>query len=123
MNFTSMIHKKVEKVSNIGYSHKIPKTSSLNFKLEYLSDVIKCMGYNIQHTDIQHNSINGVLYKNKNKYFFKFLFLSDFKREFRGYEQISSLFPVPKMIEINLSIDSAVIIYEYEKSIKKMKDY
>ena len=96
-----------------------PHKQDLQLFIKQIKLLLTNNGYIIRHINVQHNSINGLLTKQKNKYFFKVLSQNEYKREIRGYYRICKHYPVPPLVEINISSNFFIIIYEYEKTIKK----
>jgi len=69
--------------------------------------------------NIHKNSVNGVLFIKKRKYFFKLLKKRTGHKEFAGYKDLIGKFPVPQLEKVFEDYDDLLLLYDYEESIKK----
>lgn len=84
-----------------------------------IKNVLNLERYNVEHINFQKNSINGVAKKYNNKYFFKLLNRKEFENEIQGYVKIKESLPVNGIEQILEFNNYFVIIYKYEKTIKR----
>ena len=112
------------------YSIEYDISEQLNIKLkkmnimliktkEEIKEKLKNKKYDVIYINFQNNSINGVINKESNNYFFKILDKQDFYYEITGYIQIKKTLPVNKIIDILEFKNCNIIVYEYENTINK----
>ena len=90
---------------------------SMQKEEQEIQNVLEKEGYIIEYINFQNNSINGVIEKNNQKYFFKLLDNQDFDNEIIGYIGIKNTFPVNKIEELYEFQNCCIIVYEYENTI------
>lgn len=72
---------------------------------------------NKQIININIKNIGGVLTLDNFNYFYKILYIEDYKKEIYGYEIIKKFFPVPNLVFKDINNSKGLLIYEYEKSV------
>lgn len=77
----------------------------------------KIEDYTINNVNVQNNSINGIAYKGKKKFFFKIQDINNFYSELVGYFTIFNYFNVPKLCDLFIYNNCGVIVYKYDNSI------
>lgn len=82
---------------------------------------VSCFGGEIQSINRQNNSVNGVLFKDDVKYFYKVEDVDSCLKEICGYLHLCLRFPVPFLADFKLWSNKGVIIYEFEESISNNK--
>lgn len=86
---------------------------------EEIKNILNKENYDVKHINFQNNSINGLINRGCEKYFFKILNNQEFIHEVTGYIQIKDTLPVNKVKEIFEFQNYYLIIYEYENTIGK----
>ena len=72
-----------------------------------------------QSINYQHNSINGVLFKNNRKKFFKIISKNEVLRERKSIKICSSLFPVMKQTDVYFCEDNfCMVLYDYDMNVE-----
>lgn len=100
-------------------SIEIQKRKGILLNKEEISKILEIENYNVEHINFQNNSINGIINKNKDKFFFKILKEQEFTNEINGYLKIRGRLPVNKIKAIFEFDNCYTIIFEYEKTIGK----
>ena len=77
----------------------------------------KIEDYTINNVNVQNNSINGIAYKDKKKFFFKIQDINNFYSELVGYFTIFNYFKVPNLCDLFIYNNCGVIVYKYDNSI------
>lgn len=86
----------------------------------YLKE-LKMLADKVIYINYQNNSINGTILFHGEKCFFKILNEVSFFNEINGYLQSFNKLPIKKMLYTSIFLDKYILIYEYEKSLKKNK--
>ncbi len=89
------------------------------FKL--FKKILKRQGYVVSRVNHQKNSVNGLLKKEGEVYFFKLLDKEYLKRELVGFFSLKDVFPIPNLVEIIEFADYGCAVFSYEKTIQKDK--
>lgn len=82
-----------------------------------LKKIEKIEDYTINNVNVQNNSINGIAYKEKKKFFFKIQDINNFYSELVGYFTTFNYFKVPKLCDLFIYNNCGVIVYKYDNSI------
>ena len=86
------------------------------------SNIIKSLKDNnceVEHINVQRNSINGYSKGDINKYFFKILNVYQAEDELRGYIQIYGKIKVAKLRDIIIYNNAYILLFNYDNSIQK----
>ena len=92
-----------------------------DYELDYdnIVESMKKDGYDVEHINIQKNSINGYTKENIERIFFKILNFEQAKNELCGYIQIYNKIKTTKIKRIISYTNVCILIFEYKASIKK----
>lgn len=77
--------------------------------------------YILNYINFQNNSINGICYRKKQKYFFKIMEKVKSLQERAGYKEIKEKYPVSKLVDFVEYHDLEMLVYEYDDTIKHNK--
>ena len=91
---------------------------NMKLKEEDIKKFFEKNQYSIENINLQNNSINGAILKNRIKYFFKIMPVEKCKQEIKGYTSIKNEYPVPRLIKYMEYTDIGILIYEYINTIK-----
>lgn len=109
-----LIKKQINKKINFKNFNKKIVLNTKNIK-----NALNSEKYNVKHINFQKNSINGIAKKYNDKCFFKILDKKEFENEIQGYMKIKDSLPVNSIEQILEFNNYFVIVYKYEKTIKK----
>ena len=86
---------------------------------KFFDGLKKTENISLQSINYQHNSINGVLFKDNKKIFFKVISRNEVLRENDSIKICSSLFPVMEQTDVYLFNDNfCVVLYNYDMNVE-----
>jgi len=77
--------------------------------------------FKIIRVNIQKNSVNGILFIENKKFFFKLLDHENGEKEIKGYNSLIEKYPISEMDSVMKDYDDILILYDYEKTISPNK--
>ncbi len=95
------------------------KTYDYELNFDNIVESMRKDGYDVEHVNIQKNSINGYTKENIERIFFKILNYEQTKNELCGYIQIYNKIKTTKIKRIISYTNMCILIFEYKTSIKK----
>ncbi len=113
---TDLENKIAKKISKLKMKDIFDNNIKIKRNLD-LSKIEKIEDYSINSINVQNNSINGIAYKEKEKFFYKIQDINSFYSELVGYFTIFNYFQVPQLCNLFIYNNCGVITYKYDNSI------